>query len=143
MEEAPTGDMPYPSSRTGPEGERMIESVRIVSVPVGDQERAKSFYVGALGFELRSDEGWGDGMRWVEVAPKGSAASLTLVTWFESMPPGALQGLVVDTDDIHATHQELAANGVPFDFPPTEMPGGTQAVFHDPDGNGLVLSQRR
>jgi catechol 2,3-dioxygenase-like lactoylglutathione lyase family enzyme len=121
----------------------MIESVQIVSVPVSDQGRARTFYVDTLGFELRADQGWGDGMRWVEVAPEGSATSLTLVTWFESMPPGSLQGLVLTADDIHATHEELAGKGVPFDFPPTEMPGGTQAVFRDPDGNGLVLSQRR
>ena len=121
----------------------MIESVRIVSVPVSDQERARSFYVDALGFELRQDVGWGDGMRWVEVATENSPTSLTLVTWFDSMPPGSLQGLVVTTSDIHRTHEELAARGVPFDFPPREMPGWTQAVFRDPDGNGLVLSQGR
>jgi catechol 2,3-dioxygenase-like lactoylglutathione lyase family enzyme len=121
----------------------MIESVRIVSVPVSDQERARSFYVDALGFELRQDVGWGDGMRWVEVATENSPTSLTLVTWFDSMPPGSLQGLVVTTSDIHRTHEELAARGVPFDFSPREMPGGTQAVFRDPDGNGLVLSQGR
>jgi predicted enzyme related to lactoylglutathione lyase len=76
------------------------------------------------------------------VGPKDSDTSLSLVTWFDSMPPGSLQGLVVATDDIHATHEELAARGASFDFPPTEMPGGTQAVFRDPDGNGLVLWQR-
>ena len=58
----------------------MVEGVQIVSVPVSDQERAKSFYVDALGFELRQDVGWGDGMRWVEVAPANSPTSLTLVT---------------------------------------------------------------
>ena len=120
----------------------MIKDVRIVSVPVSDQERAKSFYVDALGFELRADNPWGDGMRWVEVAPGGSVTSLALVTWFESMPPGSLQGLVVLADDIHATYDNLLARGVPFDFPPSEMPGGTQAVFRDPDGNGLVLHGR-
>jgi len=41
----------------------MIESVRIVSVPVSDQERARSFYVDTLGFELQQDVGWGEGMR--------------------------------------------------------------------------------
>jgi catechol 2,3-dioxygenase-like lactoylglutathione lyase family enzyme len=55
------------------------------------------------------------------------------------MPPGSLQGLVVATDDIQTTYEELVAKGVPFDFPPAEQPGGTQAVFRDPDGNGLVL----
>ena len=120
----------------------MIDQVQIVSVPVSDQERAKDFYLNTLGFELRQEAPFGDGMSWIEVAPEGSTASLTLVTWFESMPPGSLQGLVVATDDIRATHEELVARGVPFDFPPTEMPGGTQAVFRDPDGNGLVLWER-
>ena len=68
--------------------------------------------------------------------------SLALVTWFESIPPGSLQGLVVLADDILATYDYLVARGVPFNFPPTEMPGGTQAVFRDPDGNGLVLHGR-
>jgi len=114
--------------------------VQIVSVPVSDQERAKDFYVNSLGFELRADNSWGEGMRWVEVAPKGSDASLTLVTWFDTMPPGSLQGLVVGTDHFHAAYEELAAKEVPFDFPPRELPGGLQAVFRDPDGNGLVLA---
>lgn len=120
----------------------MIKDVQIVSVPVSDQERSKSFYVDTLGFELRADNPWGDGLRWVEVAPDGATTSLTLVTWFEYMPAGSLQGLVVATDDVQATYDELVAKGVPFDFPPTEMPGGTQAVFRDPDGNGLVLHGR-
>ena len=58
------------------------------------------------------------------------------------MSSGSLQGLVVLADDIHATYDELLAKGVHFDFPPTEMSGGTQAVFRDPDGNGLVLTGR-
>ena len=120
----------------------MIEEVRVVSVPVSDQEQAREFYVDTLGFELRADNSWGEGMRWVEAAPEGSSTSLSLVTWFEAMPPGSLQGLVVATDDIRKTYEELVAGGVPFDFPPTEMPGGTQAVFRDPDGNGLVLWER-
>ena len=65
----------------------LIDSGRIVSVPVSDQERARDFYVNSIGFELRADSAWGEGMRWVEVAPEGSTTSLTLVTSFESMPP--------------------------------------------------------
>jgi catechol 2,3-dioxygenase-like lactoylglutathione lyase family enzyme len=121
----------------------LIEQVQIVSVPVSDQARAKAFYVDILDFDLLEDTPFGSGMRWVQVAPKGSTTSLTLVTWFESMPPGSLQGLVVATEDIHATYDELSAKGVLFDFPPTEQPGGLQAVFRDPDGNGLVLWERQ
>jgi catechol 2,3-dioxygenase-like lactoylglutathione lyase family enzyme len=120
-----------------------IDQIQIVSVPVDDQERAKDFYVSTLGFEFRADDTWGEGMRWIEVAPQGSATSTTLVTWFEAMPPGSLQGLVVATDDIEEAYRDLVAKGVPFDSPPTEQPGGKQAVFRDPDGNGLVLWGRR
>jgi catechol 2,3-dioxygenase-like lactoylglutathione lyase family enzyme len=121
----------------------MIDDVQVVSVPVSDQQRAKNFYVDILGFELREDRLWAEGMRWVEVAPESSSTSLSLVTWFEAMPPGSLQGLVVATDDIRRTHEELVARGVLFDFLPRELPGGSQAVFRDPDGNGLVLWERR
>ena len=113
----------------------------IVSLPVGDQERARHCYVDTLGFELRADNPWGEGMRWVEVAPTGSTASLALVTWFPSMPRGSLQGLVVSTADIGATYEELVARGVAFDGPPTAQSGGILVVFRDPDGNGLVLAQ--
>jgi predicted enzyme related to lactoylglutathione lyase len=109
---------------------------------VSDQDRAPDFYVGTLGFEKLRDEPMSPESRWIEVAPEGSTASLTLVTWFGSMPPGSPQGLVVATEDIRTTHEELLARGVPFYFPPTEMPGGTQAVFSDPDGNGPVLWER-
>ena len=119
----------------------MISDVRVVSVPVSDQERARRFYVEAHGFELRADNAWGEGLRWVEMAPRGSVASLALVTWVPAMPPGSLQGLVVSTNDIRATYEELLARGVPFDEPPRAQPGGVLAVFRDPDGNGLVLAQ--
>jgi len=119
----------------------MIQGIQIVSVPVADQERARAFYVDTLGFEIRADDSWGEGMRWVEVAPKGSAISLTLVTWFESMPPGTMQGLVVGADDIQATYDELDARGVPLDFPPTEMPGGRQAANRSLMSGGKSRSQ--
>jgi catechol 2,3-dioxygenase-like lactoylglutathione lyase family enzyme len=44
--------------------------IESVSVPVGDQEQAKSFYVETLGFELLVEDTWSEGMRWSEVAPK-------------------------------------------------------------------------
>jgi len=85
-------------------------------------------------------------MHWVEVAPKGSDASLTLVTWFDAMPPGSLQGLVIGTDNVHASYEELGAKGVPFDFAPRELPGGyrrcsatrTETVWSSPKVEGRL-----
>jgi len=34
----------------------MIESVQVVSVPVSDQDRAKTFYTDTLGFDLRTEK---------------------------------------------------------------------------------------
>jgi catechol 2,3-dioxygenase-like lactoylglutathione lyase family enzyme len=130
------------SETLGRKERTMIEGVQVVSVPVSDQDRAKTFYTDTLGFELRTENAFSEDMRWIEVILKGSTISLSLVTWFEAMPPGSLQGLVFAVDDVHATHDELLAKGVTFDFAPREMPGGLQAVFRDPDGNGFVIAER-
>ncbi|HEV8649852.1 MAG TPA: VOC family protein [Actinomycetes bacterium] len=68
-----------------------VQDVVVVSVPVSDQERAKAFYVDKLGFELRREDDSVPGIRWVQWPPGGTTA-LTLVTWFESIPPGSLNG---------------------------------------------------
>ena len=126
----------------------MIDRVQIVSVPVSDQKRAKDFYLNSLGFELQQEIPFGDGMRWIEVAPEGSTASLTLVTWFEAMPPGSLQGLVVATDDIRATHEESCSpEASPSIFLPQRCPAGPRRSSATPTAtawcSGSGNSQRR
>jgi catechol 2,3-dioxygenase-like lactoylglutathione lyase family enzyme len=118
-----------------------VTGIKVVSVPVSDQDRAKAFYVDTLGFEVRVDTRFGPDQRWLEVAPPGSPTSLTLVTWFPAMPPGSVQGLVLETDDVRAFFAELSARGVTFRQPVEEAPWGMFTVVDDPDGNGLVISQ--
>ena len=43
----------------------------VVSVPVSDQERAKSFYVDTLGLELVRDDSSVPRMRWVQIVQPG------------------------------------------------------------------------
>jgi catechol 2,3-dioxygenase-like lactoylglutathione lyase family enzyme len=105
------------------------------------EERAKEFYVEKLGFDLTREDDSIPGIRWVQVTPRGGATSLTLVTWFESMPPGSLQGLVLVSDDLRGDCDRLLARGVEFERPLQEQPWGTEAVIRDPDGNKLVLQQ--
>jgi len=118
-----------------------IKQVTVVSVPVSDQDRARAFYVDKLGFELIREDASIPGFRWVQVAPKGAATSLTLVNWFDSMPAGSLQGLVFVADDLRAECERLAADGAEFEQLPEERPYGLEAVLRDPDGNRLVLQQ--
>jgi predicted enzyme related to lactoylglutathione lyase len=117
-----------------------VEQVAVVSVPVSDPERAKAFYVDKLGFEVRNDIQAPE-MRWIEVAPRGDNTTLTLVTWFDSMPAGSLRGLVLRSKDIESDFRQLSEKGVEFVGPPQTQPWGTDAVFRDPDGNQLVLQQ--
>ena len=81
-------------------------------------------------------------MRWIEVAPEASVTSLMLVSWSDSLLPSLYRVVVITTDDIRAIHEELAARGVFFDLPPTELSSGRQAMFRDPDGSALVLWER-
>src|SRR5579872_6483514 len=117
-----------------------ITHLALVSVPVTDQARAKTFYTEKLGFTVVRELALGE-QRWVELAPPGSEATMTLVTWFPQMAPGSLQGLVFDTDTLAQASEELKARGV--DILPIESdPFGQYARFTDPDGNGLVLRQK-
>jgi catechol 2,3-dioxygenase-like lactoylglutathione lyase family enzyme len=115
--------------------------ISMISIPVGDQDRAKAFYKEVLGFEEVTDTPYGDGLRWVQVRPPGSDTSFTLVTWFPSMPAGSLQGLVIETPDVQAAYLDLLEKGVHFTHEPRQEAWGTFTTFSDPDGNSLVLAQ--
>jgi catechol 2,3-dioxygenase-like lactoylglutathione lyase family enzyme len=116
-----------------------ITHVQLLSLPVTDQDRARDFYVDTLGFELIADTPMGPDMRWVQVRPPGSQASITLVTWFPTMPPGAVKGTVLETDDLDADVTALRGRGVSIEGGIQEAPWGRFVTFDDPDGNGLVL----
>ncbi|TNH21492.1 hypothetical protein FHG89_31390 [Micromonospora orduensis] len=122
-----------------------VTHVQLLSVPVTDQDQARDFYVDVLGFDLVWDNPMGpDGGRWVQVAPPGAATALTLVTWFPTMPPGSLKGLVLETDDLDADVARLRERGVDFANGGIQSaPWGRYATFDDPDGNGIVLQATR
>lgn len=115
-----------------------VRQVQVVSVPVSDQDRAKEFYLGVLGFTLLADRQFTPDMRWVMVAPPGAQTTLTLVTWFPSMPPGSLKGMVLETDDLDGDAAMLADRGVAVSEL-QEAPWGRFVTLADPDGNGIVL----
>lgn len=117
-----------------------ITSFEIISVPVSDQQRAKQFYLQVLGFELVRESPMGPGMSWIQLAPPGQSVTIALVTWFDTMKPGGLQGLMVNTLDIDAEHQQLTERGLALSEIKAE-PWGRFALFNDPDGNGWILRE--
>lgn len=117
-----------------------IRQIDIISVPVSDQTASKSFYSEVLGFEIIRDNPMGPNQQWVQLSPPGAETSITLVTWFDAMPPGSLQGMVLDTMDIEATRRQLVENGLEISEI-EDAPWGRYSTFSDPDGNGWVLQQ--
>ncbi len=115
--------------------------IELVSVPVTDQARSKEFYEDKLGFKVISDDQFGEGQRWVQLEPPGGGVNITLVTWFDDMPPGSLKGLVISCDDVDGTVGELRDRGVQLGGPPEDMAWGRFASVQDPDGNTLLLRQ--
>jgi len=117
-----------------------ISHVQIFSIPVADQDRARDFYVNILGFELMEDEAMGPDMRWVQVRPVGATTSITLVTWFPTMPAGSLKGTLCATSSLEADIADLRGKGVAIgDI--ESAPWGRFVTFDDPDGNGIILQE--
>jgi catechol 2,3-dioxygenase-like lactoylglutathione lyase family enzyme len=118
-----------------------ITQIQLLSLPVTDQDRARDFYVDVLGFEVVRDNQMGSDMRWVQVAPPHAQTSITLVTWFPTMPAGAVKGTVLETDDLDADVATLTARGLRIEGGIQQQQWGRFVTFDDPDGNGIVLQE--
>jgi predicted enzyme related to lactoylglutathione lyase len=115
--------------------------LELVNVPVSDVDRAKAFYEQA-GFVAEHDHEMSDELRFVQLTPPGSKASISIGTGLSEMAPGSLEGLQVVVEDIEAAHAELSGRGIEvseiqdFDW-------GSFVFFSDPDGNGWAVQQVR
>jgi len=125
---------------------------------VHDQDVAREFYTGKLGWEVRQDATMAElgGFRFLTVGPPdqpGIAVALLLVPpppIFDEEDANALRALVakgragslfLSSNDIHADYAALKARGIEFYEEPTEYPYGTDSGFHDPSGNSIRLAQ--
>lgn len=123
----------------------MISHVSHVTVPVSDQNRSKAFWTEKAGFELHTDEPYGE-ERWIEIAPPaGPRLVLVPRSGAEIRQPGRDglpdSPLLFSCHDIGRTHRELVARGVRFSTPPQQMPFGWWAVFEDDEGTRHGLGQ--
>ena len=121
-----------------------ITEVGTVIVPVSDQDRALEFYTDKLGFETRTDVAYGDGDRWVEVAPAGAATTVALIPPREGDPVGVETRIGFTTADVDADHADLKARGVDVDDEVMRMGDPVPPMFflRDQDGNSALVVQR-
>jgi catechol 2,3-dioxygenase-like lactoylglutathione lyase family enzyme len=112
--------------------------LELVQVPVSDVDRALAFYTEQAGFNLDHDHQVTDELRFVQLTPPGSAASISIGTGLTEMAPGSVQGLQLVVSDIQTAHQELAGRGVEVSDV-QDFPWGSFVFFSDPDGNGWAV----
>ena len=108
--------------------------IELVTVPVSDVDRAKAFYVDQAGFTADHDHAVGDGLRFVQLTPPGSACSIALGEGITEAEPGSVAGIQMVVGDADAARAELAARGVEVSEI-QEFPWGRFVFFSDPDGN--------
>jgi catechol 2,3-dioxygenase-like lactoylglutathione lyase family enzyme len=124
--------------------------LEVVTVPVSDVDRAKSFYL-SLGWRLDADFTVGDEIRGVQFTPPQSPCSIHFGKGLTAAAPGAADRLILVVDDIEAARADLIGRGVDVSDayesrPPAfeSVPGRsyfTYASFKDPDGNGWLLQE--
>src|ERR1700756_4603907 len=102
-----------------------VRNLGRVIVPVSDQDAAIAFYTDKLGFSLTADVPFGDGDRWVEVAPPSGGAAIALTTGRGEFQPGRETGIALESTDPRADHAELKGKGVDVD---EELMGGDGTV---------------
>ena len=119
-----------------------VEKIATVVIPVADQDRAIEFYVETLGFDKRMDVPFGNGYRWVEVAPGDADTTIALAPPPEGTSTGKREtGISLYTADIDAFHGELKAAGVDVDPEVSRMGDPVPPLFwfRDPEGNTLMV----
>jgi catechol 2,3-dioxygenase-like lactoylglutathione lyase family enzyme len=143
--------------RTG--GGTVDMKLEVVTIPVSDVDRAKSFYE-RLGWRLDADFAKGD-WRVVQLTPPGSPCSIFIGRELTTAAPGSVQGALLVVDDIQAARAELVAHGADpseiFHFDgslhvtgtrgrlagpdPQRSTYGSWVSFSDPDGNGWLVQE--
>jgi catechol 2,3-dioxygenase-like lactoylglutathione lyase family enzyme len=124
-------------------------ALEVVTLPVSDIERAKSFYQG-LGWRLDADITAGDAFRVLQFTPPHSQCSIHFGTGLTEAAPGSADRMILAVKDIDAARQELISRGADVGEvyeakpPGFDQPGRSYfayAQFRDPDGNGWLLQE--
>ena len=125
---------------------------------VHDQDEALDFYVGKLGWEVRSDVTMPElgGFRWLTVSPTNQPDFAVVLMAIPGPPvmdaatadqvrslmaKGFAGTVFLVTEDVDGDYQRLSEAGVEFTTAPADMPYGRDCGLRDPSGNQLRLAQ--
>jgi catechol 2,3-dioxygenase-like lactoylglutathione lyase family enzyme len=142
-------DVGQASSNETPELSKIDMNLEVVTLPVADVDRAKSFYA-SLGWRFDIDLVVSDDLRTVQFTPPHSQCSIQFGTGRTTAAPGSAQAMILVVDDIEAARDDLVSRGVDVSEvrearpPGFDLPGRSyfaRASFSDPDGNTWELQE--
>ncbi|MBD3631096.1 VOC family protein [Cyclobacterium sp.] len=127
--------------------------VKVIGIPVHDQEKALKFYTEKLGFLKKIDIPLSEGNRWLTVVSKEEQDGAEILlepspNHFE--PAKVYQKALFDagipytqfnSEDVQQEYDRLSTLGVEFSVKPTEMGTVKIAVFNDTCGNNIQIVQ--
>ena len=125
--------------------------VKVISVPVHDQEKALRFYTEKLGFMKKIDVPIGEGNRWLTVVSKEEPDGPEIL--LEPSPNHLEEARIYqkalfdkgipytqfNVDNTQQEYERLVSVGVEFSVKPTEMGTVKIAVFNDTCGNNIQI----
>jgi catechol 2,3-dioxygenase-like lactoylglutathione lyase family enzyme len=129
----------------------MITRLTLVTILVSDQEEALRWFTEILGLKKLQDAAFGNGARWLVVAPHDQSDFGIVLQKPEPAEHGEERARlkkeqigkgttwVFRADNLDETYQTLRARGVKFLSPPKAQPWGKQAIFEDLYGNQYAL----
>lgn len=141
------------TSTESPEVRTVDMKLEVVTLPVSDVDRAKSFYQN-LGWRLDADFVFGDDIRAVQLTPPHSGCSIAFGKGLTTAEPGSAQRLELVVSNIDAAREDLVGRGVEvsevFHRDGSRLLPGpdperrsylSYASFSDPDGNSWLLQE--
>ena len=127
----------------------MIDSIGGIIVLVSNQNDAIEFYTKKLGFDIKFEMPYKN-TKWVELAPKNSTTTISLIEPNSDMMPedevelakkqiGKRTKIWFYTKDITQTYNDLKDKGVNVSEPKEQDWGGIMSSVYDQDNNSFEI----
>lgn len=125
--------------------------VKVISIPVQDQEKALKFYTEKLGFLKKIDVPLSEESRWLTVVSKEEQDGAEILlepspnhfepakVYQKALFEAGIPYTQFNADNVQQEYERLVNLGVEFSVKPTEMGTVKIAVFNDTCGNNIQI----
>lgn len=125
--------------------------VKVIGIPVQDQEKVLQFYTTKLGFIKKNDVPLGEGNRWLTVVSTDEPDGVEVLlepspnhfepakTYQKALFDAGIPYTQFNVDNLKEEYDRLVQIGVEFTMKPTEMGNVKIAILDDSCGNKIQL----